>query len=337
MTKNREKTDWGAEPAAIVGLGALGSELLRTLALGGARELLLIDPDTLEPSNLRHSAFYQPSDLGRAKVEAAGERALELAPGLRVSAMRCEIADAGWGQLQRCRVIFGCVDRDSARLEMARIGTRLDIPVCDGGLGANIGRASWFAGFDAACFGCRLSAARRRELLIEWQSLPHPCGAADESIPATGTLAGLRRTAEATAGLMTALAQVRLAGSVSREWRGGEVSEPISLAKSDACPFHANQAGRLGAIPETFAGALSANEEARWEWPISTRARCLACGFEWRPMVRVARLRRASCPQCGGRPLPLESLDRAGPQPLRPESLGLPPDHRYTIQVKTSK
>jgi DNA-directed RNA polymerase subunit RPC12/RpoP len=114
--------------------------------------------------------------------------------------------------------------------------------------------------------------------------------------------------------------------------------EEIRLAVNEACPFHTAEERPLAPIAGPFRDALAEGEMACWEWPVCLRARCLECGYEWPPLVRAVRLRRLSaCPQCGGRRL-LELDTRTGVawnDPLagrRPEELGLPPEHLYSIR-----
>ncbi|MCX7604616.1 MAG: ThiF family adenylyltransferase, partial [Bryobacteraceae bacterium] len=198
---------------AVVGLGALGNELVRELGLLGVGEALLVDPDVVEEANLAKCAlFRRRGACGRPKAEVLAEVGQEWFPRTRWLAVAAEVADVGWQKLAGRHALFAGVDRESARLEMARIATRLDVPVCDGGLdtaGAG-GRVSWYPGREGACHGCRLTAARRREWLRTWSSAAHPCRVPEEpgGWTATPTLAA-----------MTAALQVHFAA----EWiRRGE-------------------------------------------------------------------------------------------------------------------
>ena len=55
----------------IVGVGGLGVPALWTLARDGARELTVVDPESVETSNLPRQVIFRESDLGTPKVEAA--------------------------------------------------------------------------------------------------------------------------------------------------------------------------------------------------------------------------------------------------------------------------
>jgi len=329
--------------AAVIGAGALGNELFRQLGLLGVGEVLLIDPDCVEPTNLAKCACFRvPGAAGRPKVEVLAELGRAWFPATLWVPLRLEIADVGWRLLQDCDVLFGGVDRDSARLEMARISTRLGVPVCDAGMstsGAAVGRVSWFPGLDAACFCCRLTARSRRAYLQTWSSSAHPCRVPEEP----GGWSATPMLAAITAGLQVHFAGLWLGRgqteALSLEFRL-DAPEQIGLVRiplDESCPFHTPPLA-LRPISGAFSAALGPGQVAVWEWPLCFRARCLDCSAEFEPRERVARFRRqGACPRCGGRRL-LELDNRnwiAAGDPLaglRPEQLGLPAEHLYSIR-----
>jgi len=65
--------------AAVCGCGGIGSWVALDLALVGVQELVLIDPDALEPHNLNRTP-YTPAQVGRFKVQALAELIAERRP-----------------------------------------------------------------------------------------------------------------------------------------------------------------------------------------------------------------------------------------------------------------
>ena len=61
--------DFKEESALVIGLGGIGSWIALNLALLGVGTLVLVDPDTIEASNLNRT-LYKLSDIGRKKTEA---------------------------------------------------------------------------------------------------------------------------------------------------------------------------------------------------------------------------------------------------------------------------
>ncbi|MBX3133429.1 MAG: ThiF family adenylyltransferase [Gemmatimonadaceae bacterium] len=68
----------------IVGVGALGSTVARSLAAMGAGNVVLVDPDSVSPGNvIRHEARFP--DIGKAKVRAIRQVLMETNPHVAVS------------------------------------------------------------------------------------------------------------------------------------------------------------------------------------------------------------------------------------------------------------
>ena len=70
----------------MLGVGGLGGWSACSLACCGVGEMLLIDGDRVEESNLNRQVLYTEADIGRLKAEAAAERL-----GAFNSAMRLEV------------------------------------------------------------------------------------------------------------------------------------------------------------------------------------------------------------------------------------------------------
>jgi len=329
----------------VAGLGALGNELVKTLGMLGVGEVLLVDPDRIEAGNRTRSVFYQdPALTGRPKAEVLEEMGRRWFPATRWESIAAEIADVGWGRLRGRNLIFAGVDRDSARVEMARISTRMALPVCDGGLSTSnysAGRVSWFPGTAGGCWCCRLGEQRRREILSTWRSQAHSCNLPAESggWPSTPAMASITAALEVELGFRWLFREERQALSVDVTLDPGPKLEMIRVPRSPECPFHDESGGHMWSeCNGTFAEILAEGKSAYWEWPICLRARCQDCGKHWAPMLRTVRLRREGCcPACGSRNLlELESVRGVGRgTPLarkRPEEIGLPPDHLYSIR-----
>ena len=69
----------------VLGCGGLGSALAPYLAAAGVGQLLLVDGDQVELSNLQRQLLHGDADLGRDKVLSARDSLARLAPGCKIT------------------------------------------------------------------------------------------------------------------------------------------------------------------------------------------------------------------------------------------------------------
>ena len=70
---------------AVFGLGGVGGYVVEALARSGVGALLLVDHDTISPTNLNRQILATHTTLGMDKVEAARNRVLDIDPQIRVT------------------------------------------------------------------------------------------------------------------------------------------------------------------------------------------------------------------------------------------------------------
>jgi adenylyltransferase/sulfurtransferase len=68
----------------VVGVGGLGSPVLRVLATRPGIRLTLVDDDVVEESNLHRQTLYGPNDVGRPKTERAAAVVRSIAPDAEI-------------------------------------------------------------------------------------------------------------------------------------------------------------------------------------------------------------------------------------------------------------
>jgi molybdopterin/thiamine biosynthesis adenylyltransferase len=78
----------GDATVAIFGCGGLGTWALGGLACAGIGSFVLVDDDLVEESNLNRQVLYVDADIGRPKVDCAGEWVRRFAPRTDVTTLR---------------------------------------------------------------------------------------------------------------------------------------------------------------------------------------------------------------------------------------------------------
>src|SRR5436305_15252849 len=62
----------------LIGVGAIGNEILKNLALLGVANVFIADLDRVANSNLSRSVLFRTTDCGLPKVQTAAEPAREI-------------------------------------------------------------------------------------------------------------------------------------------------------------------------------------------------------------------------------------------------------------------
>jgi molybdopterin-synthase adenylyltransferase len=106
----------------VIGVGAVGNEVLKNLTLLGVGTIHIFDLDKIEVHNLTRSVLFRESDIGRTKVDAASERARELDPNVTIVSHHGDF----WNEITASSisvfdVIFCCVDNFEARININKL------------------------------------------------------------------------------------------------------------------------------------------------------------------------------------------------------------------------
>ena len=108
---------------AVIGLGSGGSLIADQLARAGVGELVLVDFDTLEASNVgRH--LCDTADLGRRKTAAVADALRRRVPGIRVRTADLDVVadpEALANAVAGCHVLVGATDSNASRRVVNRL------------------------------------------------------------------------------------------------------------------------------------------------------------------------------------------------------------------------
>lgn len=118
---------------AIFGLGGVGSFAAEALARLGVGSFLLVDGDTINPSNLNRQLYALRSTIGELKTELARERILDINPDAQISLYSAFVADNEIDKVLSLQtdtdVIIDAIDSVKTKVALIAKATKRGTPV----------------------------------------------------------------------------------------------------------------------------------------------------------------------------------------------------------------
>ena len=112
----------------VVGCGAVGSFATEALARAGVGNLILIDSDAVEESNINRQLFALDSTVGRPKVDVAAARIGDINPDTRVVTYQM-FFDENTVLDVRPDYIIDAIDTVASKIALARFAQSQGIPI----------------------------------------------------------------------------------------------------------------------------------------------------------------------------------------------------------------
>lgn len=146
--------------ALVVGAGGLGSPVLMYLASAGVGEIIVVDDDTVDLTNLQRQIAHTTARVGMAKVDSAAEAMLALNPDLKLQRLR-ERLDPQRLQalLEQVDIVFDCTDNFKTRHAINAACVQAKVALVSGAAISFDGQISVFdhRHADAPCYACLFS------------------------------------------------------------------------------------------------------------------------------------------------------------------------------------
>lgn len=141
----------------IVGLGALGSPVSMYLAASGVGELVLMDHDWVELSNLQRQIVHSSASVGRPKVQSARQSLQALNPEVSVVSLQEAFGEHSLTSLEgRIDAVVDATDNFAARFAINKACFEAGIPLISGAAIRLEGQVSVypFDDSDSPCYQC---------------------------------------------------------------------------------------------------------------------------------------------------------------------------------------
>ncbi|WP_332701640.1 HesA/MoeB/ThiF family protein [Devosia sp.] len=105
------QTRLAAATVLVVGAGGLGSSVLQILAGAGVGEIVIVDHDHVDISNLHRQPLYDMSDIGVLKAEAARDAVLRSNPDIVTTAKSERLTPANATELiEKANIVIDAAD-----------------------------------------------------------------------------------------------------------------------------------------------------------------------------------------------------------------------------------
>ena len=138
----------------IIGVGGLGCEIAKNLAMLGVGHLDLVDLDIIEHSNLNRQILFAGAKMGEPKAVVAAKKLAEINQNITIKHYHTSLERLDPAIYQAADVIIGGLDSMNARLNLNAQCIRFRKPLVDGGVSGYHGHVYTIFPYQNACYEC---------------------------------------------------------------------------------------------------------------------------------------------------------------------------------------
>ena len=140
----------------VLGAGGLGAPVLLYLAAAGIGHITVVDPDTVDLSNLQRQVIHSTVNITQAKVESAKQSMLAINPHIQVQALQTRLDEQQLlTQVATHDVVVDCTDNFPTRFAINQACFTAKKPLVSGAVIRMEGQISTFDFRQAgACYRC---------------------------------------------------------------------------------------------------------------------------------------------------------------------------------------
>ncbi|KAF2227074.1 putative ubiquitin-like activating enzyme [Elsinoe ampelina] len=119
----------------VVGAGGIGCELLKNLVTTGFGEIVVVDLDTIDLSNLNRQFLFRHSHIKKSKALVAKETAGKFNPTVQIEAHHANIKDSNFNVqwFKSFGLVFNALDNLDARRHVNKMCVAADVPLIESG------------------------------------------------------------------------------------------------------------------------------------------------------------------------------------------------------------
>ncbi|MFO7750672.1 MAG: HesA/MoeB/ThiF family protein [Desulfobacteraceae bacterium] len=138
-----EQAQLGSAGVCVTGLGGLGGCVAEMLARTGVGNLVLVDGDRFESSNLNRQLLCTENLVGTPKADAAENRVKAVNGSVKVRKVSLFLKEENAGNiLSGCDLVVDCLDSIEDRFLLQEAAQALEIPLVSGAIAGTFGQAT---------------------------------------------------------------------------------------------------------------------------------------------------------------------------------------------------
>ena len=138
----------------IAGVGGLGCEIAKNLAMLGVGHIDLVDLDIIEHSNLNRQVLFVDAEIGTAKAVAAAKKLQQINPNITLRAHHTSLERLDPAIYYHADVVVGGLDSMNARFNLNAHCIRFKKPLVDGGVAGYHGHVYTMFPYKNGCWNC---------------------------------------------------------------------------------------------------------------------------------------------------------------------------------------
>ena len=148
----------------IIGMGGLGCPLAETLCRAGVGQLVIVDDDVIDESNLQRQSLFTPNDIGKSKALIAKEKLNKINDFCEVFAFQERLTLDNYQEivkqfnknsLSNFNLICDCTDNFKTRDHINQIAVKKNLPLLSASGIAQVGQLALFEPYkNSGCYHC---------------------------------------------------------------------------------------------------------------------------------------------------------------------------------------
>ena len=145
LVSEEEQEKFKNAKVTVIGCGGIGGLTIEMLARMGVGELVLVDEDAFDLSNLNRQILSTHENLGQPKSEVAEKKVREINPYVTVTSYREHVDEENIDKLIKdSRIVIDALDNVLTRVIVSRKAREYKIPFIHGAIHGTLGQITTF-------------------------------------------------------------------------------------------------------------------------------------------------------------------------------------------------